>query len=59
VNGVQDCRHCHRLVLTERCPRWDKSGKARVAHVRKAMQKADFNSVRGKFRFGNNHSPMK
>jgi branched-chain amino acid transport system substrate-binding protein len=26
--------------------------------VRKAMEKADFKSVRGKFRFGNNHIPI-
>ena len=26
--------------------------------VRKAMEKADFDSVRGKFRFGNNHVPI-
>jgi branched-chain amino acid transport system substrate-binding protein len=24
----------------------------------KAMEKADFNSVRGKFRYGNNHFPI-
>ena len=26
--------------------------------VRKAMEKADFDFVRGKFRFGNNHVPI-